>query len=44
MEYERENAVISEESFDEFLAALELLDACEREAIKEIAADQEQNP
>jgi hypothetical protein len=43
MEYEGGKAGISEETFDQFLASLNLLDDCEQEALKEIAANQEQN-
>ena len=34
---------IKQETFDQILATLDLLDDCEQEANKEIAADQEPN-
>ena len=37
-------ARISEETFDQFLATLDLLEVCEQAALEEIAADRERNP
>jgi hypothetical protein len=37
----RKRAGLSRETFDEFLASLELLEGCEEDAVKEIASEQQ---